>query len=620
MNVKRFLRHARLFPLLFVLVCLEGAAPERASEAGEFKRHLWFLASDELKGRGNDQPEIDQSADYIADWFRRYSLVPGGDNSTYFHEFEARTEVELGPGTNLRVDLPEEKAQLNLGSDYIPLFSGPSPVSAPLAFAGFGISAPDLGYDDYAGFDARGKIVAVFQHEPEEEIEGSRFAGSAYSPWATLTYKAMNARIHGAVGLLVLPDPHCDRERTWKQDVQVEALGIPVVKLREEWGRRLFRAGPVRSTDLSRAAKNLLLQPFDIPDVKVSLCVEAIERYRILRNVVGILPGTRDDYVVIGAHYDHLGLGRRKALAPENVGQIHNGADDNASGTAGMLSLAWQLSGSSDVVEPAAVDSVRRPASVARRLTPVNQGLGIAFIAFAGEELGLLGSSAFVSRPSIPLTKIRAMVNLDMIGRSDGTLYIGGVGTATEFREWLDGLKARTPLNLNYADTPQAPSDHLAFAGEKIPVLFFFSGLHPDYHQPSDDREKIDQFRALDILQLVEAVTRKLTQPDQPVHFVETDSSSALLGASFGSPVFGIVTEPSWEADSVLVTGVKPSSPAFAAGLRRGDIIIACDGEAVMNRLDLVEQLKQSQRGAATSHPLLIVRGEEISTLMLSAN
>ena len=619
MNAKRFSRHGQFFPVLLVLLCVAGV-PERPSEGEEFKRHLWFLASDELKGRGNDRPELDQAADYIADWFRRYGLAPGGDKSTYFHEFEARTEVELGPATAVTAELPEGTVQLSLGTDCIPLFSGPSPVWAPLAFAGFGISAPDIGYDDYAGFDATGKIVAVYQHEPEENVEGSRFAGRAPSPWATLTYKAMNARIHGAVGLLILPDPNCDRERTWRQDVQVEALGIPVVKLTEECGRRLLRPGPARPTDLAREAKHLALQPFDIANVTVHLCVEAIERYRVLRNVVGILPGTRDDYVVVGAHYDHLGLGKRKALTPENVGQIHNGADDNASGTAGMLSLAYQLSGGGDGVAPAALDSARRPSRTARHLAAPNQGSGIAFIAFAGEELGLLGSSAFVARPSIPLSKIRAMVNLDMIGRSDGTLYIGGVGTATEFREWLDGLKERTALKLDYADTPQAPSDHLAFAGEKIPVLFFFSGLNPDYHQPSDDREKIDQPRALEILQVAEAVTRKMAQADQPVHFIETDSNKALLGASFGSPVFGIVAEASWEADGVLVAGIKPSSPAFAAGFRRGDIIIGCNGEAVMNRLDLVDQLKQPEQGAGVPHSLLVLRGEEILTLVLSAN
>ena len=177
MNAKRFLRHSRLLPLLPVLLCLSTAAAERPSEAEEFKRHLWFLASDDLKGRGNDQPEIDQAADYIADWFQRYGLLPGGDNSTYFHEFEARTEVELGPETSVTLELAGKTAQLELGSDCVPLFSGPSPVSAPVAFAGFGISAPEIGYDDYAGLDAKGKVVAVFQHEPEEDVEGSRFAG-----------------------------------------------------------------------------------------------------------------------------------------------------------------------------------------------------------------------------------------------------------------------------------------------------------------------------------------------------------------------------------------------------------------------------------------------------------
>ncbi|RPJ80555.1 MAG: hypothetical protein EHM18_18340, partial [Acidobacteria bacterium] len=147
MNAKRFLRYARLLPVLAGFFCLSAAAPAPESEADEFKRHLWFLSSDELKGRGNDQPEIDQAADYIADWFRRYGLAPGGDNSTYFHEFEARTAVELGPGTSLSIGLPDVQVQLSLGSDFIPLFSGPSPVSASLAFAGFGVSAPEIGYD-----------------------------------------------------------------------------------------------------------------------------------------------------------------------------------------------------------------------------------------------------------------------------------------------------------------------------------------------------------------------------------------------------------------------------------------------------------------------------------------
>jgi len=584
----------RSFPLLLILLCSGLAAPpQRPVQSDEFRKHLWHLASDELNGRGNNRPEIDQAANYIADWFRRYGLAPAGDNRTYFQEFEARTEVQLGPGTGLAVELPEGKHALNLHTDYEALFSGPLPVSAPLAFAGFGITAAELGYDDYAGLDARGKIVAVFQHEPEEELETSRFAGRSPSSWSTVTYKAANARNHGAAGLLLLPDPHCERERTWKTDTQVEAFGLPVVKLSEEWSRRLLRSGPRTLSEIARAARDVLLEPFDIPNVNVSLSVEAIERYRTLRNVVGLVPGTTDDYVVVGAHYDHLGLGERKALAPENIGAIHNGADDNASGTAGLLFLASR--------------AVRR-----------KNGSGLVFIAFAGEELGLLGSSAYVSRPKIPLEKIRAMLNMDMIGRSDGSVYIGGVGTAAEFHDLLDGLKKETTLELKYAETPQAPSDHLSFAGEKIPVLFFFSGLHADYHQPSDDREKIDQVRARQILQVVESVIRRLVRKDQPVHFVETDTNTALLGAAAGSSVLGLQPEPSWEADGVLVADVKAATPAFEAGFRRGDILIGCDGKAVANRLDLIQQLTEQGRAPETAHQILVVRGEELLALPLS--
>jgi len=546
-----------------------------------------------MRGRGNDRPEIDLAADYIAYWFERYGLAPGGDNDTYFHEFEARTSVEVGPTTSLVISLDGETHHMKHQSDYVALFSGPVPALAPLAFAGFGITAPELGYDDYAGLDVQGKVVAVFQHEPEEQLESSRFSGTDSSPWFTLTYKAFNAKRHGAVGLLVLPDPGCGRERAWDQDVQVEALGIPTVKLNEEWAAKLLRAGPFRRQEINRAARNLSLVPFDIPDVTISLRVEAIERYRTLRNVVGVVHGTTDRYVVIGAHYDHLGLGQRKALSPENIGQVHNGADDNASGTAGLLHLASLFSGEKPEI-------------------------GLVFIAFAAEELGLLGSSAFVARPTIPLDTIRAMINMDMIGRSDGTLFVGGVGTAVEFRDLLNRLKEKTLLNLSYAETPQAPSDHLSFSGERIPVLFFFTGLHADYHQPSDDVEKIDRVRTGEVLRLVESLLRYLVREDQPVTFVETDTNTALLGAAAGSTLLGLVVDPSWEADGILVADVKPATPAFHAGFQRGDILFGCDGKAITNRHDLITELTQPEVPSGTLHNINVLRGEELLRLMLS--
>jgi aminopeptidase YwaD len=589
---------ARRLHAVFVLACviLGGAAsPKTRPVEDEFTRHLRFLASDQLKGRGNGSPELDIAADYIAQWFGRKGLRPAGDGGAYFQEFSARADVEMGPRNWVTISLEEGSERLQQ-AEYRAVFFGPgAAVVGVVAFAGFGVTAPELNYDDYRGFDARGKVVAVFQHEPEEKDEASRFAGTAYSPYATLTYKAINAKAHGAAALLVLTDPLCDKDRRWNPGDRPESLGIPVVKLSEHWSRRLIDLAQSRAgIDLRKAVRESLLAPFDLPGVAVSLSVDAVEKQQKLKNVVGLIPGSVDEYIVIGAHYDHLGLGARKSLAPDRIGEIHNGADDNASGTAGLLRLASMLA-------------------------PERRGRGVLLIAFAGEEIGLLGATAYVSHPSVGLGAIRAMINLDMIGRSNGEVFIGGVGTAVEFRALLDSLQPGSGLEFKFAETPQAASDHLLFSGEKIPVLYFFSGLHPDYHTPSDDWEKIDRTRTEQILAVVAAVTRYLRQPGNQTRFVETDSDSALLGGSVGPALLGLMTAYYWEGEGILVASVKPDTPASEAGFQAGDIVIGCDGRAVFNRLDLIELLTEEREPMAQGHTITVLRGESVVRLTLRA-
>jgi hypothetical protein len=347
--------------------------------------------------------------------------------------------------------------------------------------------------------------------------------------------------------------------------------------------------------NLRRAVRNTELTPFLLAGVTIALSIDAVERLDRLSNVVGLIPGTINEYVLIGAHYDHLGLGARKSLVPEHVGEIHNGADDNASGVAGLLKLASELSSE-------------------------RSGCGLLLVAFAAEELGLQGSTAFISQPPVDLRAVRAMINLDMIGRSNGDLLIGGVGTAVEFRPLLESLEAGSGLTFKFAETPQAASDHLPFSGEKIPVLFFFSGLHPDYHTPSDDWDRIDRKRAGQIVSVVKAVAQRLRKPESAVRFVETDSDAALLEGSVGPALLGLITAYSWEGDGILVASVKPGSVAAGAGFEAGDIIVGCDGQVVFNRLDLIAALTENQAFQGGPHIIAVLRQDRLIELGLGAD
>ena len=273
--------------------------------------------------------------------------------------------------------------------------------------------------------------------------------------------------------------------------------------------------------------------------------------------------------IVIGAHYDHLGLGDNASLASDKIGEVHNGADDNASGVSGLLLLAEELS----------LMSPRR---------------SLLFIAFAGEELGLLGSQFYTEHPAVPLAKTVAMVNLDMIGRSDGDVLIGGIGTASVFRPILDDIKADYPLRFKYSQTPRGSSDHLSFASKRVPVLFFFSGLHRDYHKPTDDWEKINLVRTRQIIGVVRKLILRVDLLDQPPEYVDLRSDH--LGSQ-QHPQFGFVPDTSWTLGGVRLGHVLEDTPAERAGLMDGDVLVGFDGTEVNNLRSLRSLLEEKKSG-----------------------
>lgn len=559
------------WPFLAVLF-LTGAAGAR--DEGRLLEHLRYLASDELQGRGNGSLGMEQAAQYLAEEFRRYGLEPAGSDGTFFQSFTITAGQNLGPDNRLRIQGLESDREFSIGAEYRLLTYGPNPgVSGELFFAGFGITAADLGYDDYGDWDVRGRVILAFEHEPQERLGASPFNGKDLTPYSTVTHKALNARSRGAAALILIPDrfnhPSHGSRRAPEPET-VANMGIPTVRLTGRWGERLLREAGRDPSEIDRWIHHHLT-PYSFPmdGISVRLDLDVIPVRHRVKNVVGTLPGDSEEVVVIGAHYDHLGLGDESSLAERHLGQIHNGADDNASGVAAMLVLARDL-------------STARP------------GRTLLFAAFAAEELGLLGSRHYVRHPPLPLERTVAMLNLDMIGRSDGDVLIGGVGTAEEFRDLLHEVEAISPLDFRYASTPRGSSDHLSFVAAGVPVLFFFTGLHPDYHKPSDDWEKIDLVRTWQVVEAVRQVVDRLNRLENRPRFVDLRHGRPPLD---DRPWLGIAPDMSWTLGGVRVAQVLSWSPARDAGLEEKDVLVEFGGREVRNLRDLRNLIRSRKPG-----------------------
>lgn len=588
---------ARIF-----LFALAAAALAAGAAIAEIRSDRWledvkYLSSDAMKGRGSGSPELTEAANYIAEQFRETGLEP--IQGTYFQPFEATVGAEMGQTNELALAGTAERSY-RVNRDFIPLsFSASEEKSGGMAFVGYGITASEYNYDDYAGIDVTGKVVLVLRHEPQEEDEQSVFRGRRITRHAGLVNKAINARNHGAAAMVLVndPAPHSgDRLIRFGRIDGPGDLGIPVIQVRqsvaEEWMQRAGRSleGVQRAID-----RDLSNQSFLFPDgMELRVQTEVSQKKATLRNVVGLLPGSdpavRDQVIVIGAHYDHLGLGEENSLTPDRAGEIHNGADDNASGTAGMMELARFFS-----------EAENRPRH------------SMLFMGFSGEEIGLLGSAHYVDAPLIPNERTQAMINLDMIGRVNrNQLYVGGVGTSPQFRGWLEEENQASGLRLDFSDSGYGASDHMSFARQEIPVLFFFSGLHGDYHKPSDDWEKVQPEETAQVLNLVSRVAKRIDAQDQPLEFVRVErrrnrghgGNAAPAGDPGGGgygAYFGSIPDFAEAERGVRFADVREGGPAAQAGLRGGDILIQFDGNEVRSLYDFTYYLGEKQPGDEVS-------------------
>jgi hypothetical protein len=447
-------------------------------------------------------------------------------------------------------------------------------------FAGFGATAEEFGYDDYAGLDVKDKIVLLLRYEPAGFAAKSGNAG--LTRHSQLITKAINARNHGAKAIILvngkLGDGEEDLLTRFGSVSGPENTGIVLVQVKNQVANEWFKASGKSLADVQGQIDHAIKpQSFGFPEtLHVSVNVDIETMRATVNNVLAYLPGKTDEYVIIGAHYDHLGYGNADSLAPSQIGQIHPGADDNASGTAGVLELA-------------------------RLFAPMKGQLprGILFASFAGEELGLLGSAHWVQNPTLPIDKAVAMLNMDMIGRvKDGKVFIGGVGTGSTFKTELEQASAGSNFKIEYSPGGYSASDHTSFVTKRIPVLFFFSGLHSDYHKPSDTWDKIDSQSAARLVDVVGKTALELADAaDRPTFVtVVEDKPLASSGGGYG-PYFGSIPDFGQTENGVKFSDVKPGSPAAKAGLKGGDVLVQFGDKPIKNLYDFTDALRRSKVG-----------------------
>ncbi|HMH51277.1 MAG TPA: M20/M25/M40 family metallo-hydrolase [Candidatus Acidoferrum sp.] len=583
----------RLLVLGFLVVALVAAAPGAAPPlppAEWMLEQVKTLADPAMEGRAPGTPGSDRAIAHLVAAFKAAGLTPGGETGTFLQSFSVSTELRLGTPNALDVVAPAPRS-FALARDFTPLsVSADGSVTAPLVFVGYGITAPDLGYDDYAGLDVRDKVVLMMTREPRGHDPASPFRRDEAQHFAGREHKIINARQHGAAAVLIVAHPRAEPARLPVLGREGRSLGIVAAAVSSATAETLLAPNAVKLAEVAEAIDNgLAPRSAPVAGVRVRVEVRVMRDRGTARNVIGLLPGTdpalREQAIVIGAHYDHLGRGGETSMAPDEHGQIHPGADDNASGTAVVLALARAF---------AAAGGVPRT---------------LVFAAFSAEELGLFGSAEYVRRPPVPIDKTVLMVNLDMIGRlRDGRLYVGGVDSGTGLRPIVMDATRDLSLSLQLPPSPFGPSDHASFYAAGCPVLFFFTGLHDDYHRPTDTWDRINASGLATVGTIVARVVTAVAAAPAAPAYVKVDPPAS--GGGRGGTFFGIVPAFGDGASGVRITSVRPDSPAERAGVRAGDVIVKFAGLEVRTLEDLTFQLRARRPGDEV-HVVVVRDGRE---------
>lgn len=623
---------ALLFTCLAVGVRADDPSSQPASaapfDADLYLAHIKYLASDELEGRLVGTPGIELAAEYIAKQFAEAALKPAGDNGTWFQSFEVRRGKKLvDADALLKVDGIERTWQVR--KDWIPLpFTSTEDVQGPLAFAGYGIKAGAFDFDDYANFDAKGKILLMFRFEPAAEDPNADFGGKTPSRHAMFARKADVAARQGALAVLIVNPPARDglddKLYEFGEESTEQTFDLPIVHVTRELAEALVKKAGLPDLATLQEKLDRERKPLSA-DMSLSIELKTGVKPNLVstRNVIGLLKGdgSTEDTIVLGAHYDHVGKIPPPFDRKDSAPQIHNGADDNASGTAGVIELA--------------------------RVLGHERGLrrNVLFIAFSGEELGLLGSEHFVEHPTIELKNVRAMLNFDMIGRLSADKFtIFGTSTGKEFGDLVSRAAEQVGLKYRAAKGVPGNSDHGSFSTRDIPVLFGFTGVHKEYHRPTDDWQLIDAPGATKVLALFHSVVRDLANMEEGPTFqpttvepepeddamkpgIEHEKEAQEAGEKGSKPRdngeverpmrpgvrLGIIPDfTGSDQPGVVADTVMDGGAAKAGGMQNGDRIIRINDHKIKDIYGYMSVLKEFKPGD-TLDVVIVRKGEEVT-------
>lgn len=602
MTAKKFLQ---ICVLLLVAAIAVGQSQNGPSVA-KLQQHVSYLASDALDGRRTGTAGANDAARYIAGEFARLGLRPAASGpatrrgsqvmARYLQSFPYVAGVELGKGNALTfrresgfggIDI------LQVGVAWMPLgFSANSKVDGALVFVGFGITASEQNYDDYAGLNVKDKVAIALQGTPDGDNPHGRFA--RYEDVRSKTIAAGNA---GAKALIVVArEDDFKNERLARLTYQHDgAAAIPVAVISRRAVDLMLGAPTVNDWQaIAKEKSQATKQPLT---GRMTVITDVVRKEVPAYNVIGVLEGSdpvaKKETIVIGAHYDHLGRGGNGSLA-QRSGEIHHGADDNASGTAGMLELARLFT--------------------SQRPRPKRT---IVFVGFGGEEEGLLGSAHYVSHPVMPLANTVAMINMDMIGRmKDRKLVIGGVGTAKEWRDIIAKGTADSSRSfaLTLNEDGYGPSDHSSFYSKQVPVLFFWTGTHTDYHKPSDTWEKINYADQARVVDLVAYIVREIDSTEKRVTY-QTAKTDATPRTGGFRVYLGTIPNYAESSDGLLIDDVRDDSPAAKAGIKAGDRIVKIGTRDIKNVYDYTYALGEMKAGE--EYVIEVVRGTDRLSLKI---
>jgi aminopeptidase YwaD len=528
----------------------------------QLQKDIKYLASDELKGRATGTEGERLSAEYIADAFERNKLEPKGEQG-YFQQFTI---------TTLRIAKKSSEFKLNgnalsLYNEYYPLSfsSNNAEANSGIVDVGFGISSEDR--NDYVSVDAKGKIALINIGSPDGIHPHSK-----YLAWHGISIRVEEAIKHGVSAVVFYRTSENVKKPSGELSLKMTPSSIPVVFLDQ------VRAD---GSDLKFAS------------IKIEVLTDEDQGY----NVIGFNDNGADRTVVIGAHHDHLGQGQHGNSLAENTSEIHNGADDNASGTAGLFALAKML----------------------KKCKKWNKNNNYLFIAFSGEEMGLVGSKYFVDNPTIDLKTINYMVNMDMIGmlNEDKVLIINGVGTSPIFSKTIEDLTSQSDgiSTVNMGTSGIGPSDHTSFYLSGIPAIHYFTGAHDHYHKPTDDIENLNYNGEVFVLQHIVNLITELNDDDK-IEFSETkDESKSGEGKSRMNleVTLGVVPNYGFNGEGMQVDAVRPGKPGGNAGMLAKDIVISLAGISIGNMQDYMDALGTLKKGDTAD--VVVRRKDAVITL-----